>query len=55
MIAPSAEVIAEEIMVALDESGLPREEQGELIREYVRAVAVEVAFVAQAAYAQEES
>lgn len=46
-VPPSAEVVAEEIQAELAE-GIPREEQGVLIRDYVRAIAEEVAAVGRA-------
>lgn len=50
IVPPSGEVIAEEIEVKLAEGGMPRDEQGPLIRGFVRTLADELAKVTQAAY-----
>jgi hypothetical protein len=50
IVPASGEVLAEEIQSKLDES-LPREEQGEVIRRYVRMIADELAAAVREAHA----
>lgn len=47
-VPPSGEVLAEEIAEKLAENGLPREEQGDWIGSFVRAVADEISKLLQA-------
>lgn len=48
LVPPSGEVIAEEIQENIAERGIPRDEQGEFIRNFVRVLADEIAKLVQA-------
>lgn len=48
LVPPSGEVIAEEIQENLAKVGLPRDEQGDMVRDFVRSVADEIAKLVQA-------
>lgn len=49
-VPPSTEVLTEEILDRVADEGLPREEQGEIVKNFVSAVADEIRKLLQVAY-----